>query len=330
MEKHDSGDHGVEFMTAMTGVSVLILTRNEQQDLPACLASVSWCDDVHVYDSMSADDTVAIAEGYGARVTQRGYEGTDIAFGGDEAANKNWGLRNIPFKHPWVLQLDADERSNPSLVQAIERVVPLSPHSAYRIRRRDFLNSTWLKHVQTTPYCLRLFRPEQIHFERLINAITITEGSVGDLNAYFDHFPFGAGLAQWIDKHNCYSTLEARQIIGDRNTGGSFSPDQGFHSVGFPPAALSPEGTVPSPAVPTIAQVSDPFYRQARPLSIRPKRSASLRETPSGSTGRLRLWWDPDSRSRPETLRRKGTLSLTLMMACKTSASCSSWGAYMK
>ncbi len=47
-------------------ISVLILTKNEEQDLPGCLASVSWSDDVHVFDSFSTDATVSIAEGLAA------------------------------------------------------------------------------------------------------------------------------------------------------------------------------------------------------------------------------------------------------------------------
>ena len=55
-------------------ISVLILTRNEEQDLPGCLASVAWSDDVHVFDSFSTDATVSIAEGLGAKVAQRVFD----------------------------------------------------------------------------------------------------------------------------------------------------------------------------------------------------------------------------------------------------------------
>ncbi len=56
-------------------ISVLVLTKNEEQDLPGCLASVSWSDDVHVFDSLSTDATVKIArEGIGAKVTQRDFD----------------------------------------------------------------------------------------------------------------------------------------------------------------------------------------------------------------------------------------------------------------
>ena len=168
---------------------------------------------------MSTDGTAALAEELGAIVTQRSYPDSDVAFGGDEAAHLNWGLRNIPFKHPWVLRLDADERCNAALAEEIDQVVRSSPHAAFRIRRRDFLGSTWLQHVQASPFYLRLFRPERIRYERLINPVTIVDGSVGDLDGYFDHYPFSKGIAQWVDKHNRYSSLEAQQILENRKRG---------------------------------------------------------------------------------------------------------------
>src|SRR6202035_5377612 len=93
-----------------TLISVLILTKNEEQDLPGCLESVRWSDDVHVYDSGSADATVEIAKAAGARVTVRQ---SAALFGGNEAEHKNWGLKNIHFKYEWVFHLDADERMTP-------------------------------------------------------------------------------------------------------------------------------------------------------------------------------------------------------------------------
>ena len=80
-------------------ISILIVTKNEQQDLPGCLDSVSWSDDIHIYDSMSTDNTIEIAERFGAKITQRSYGNNKLAFGGDEAAHRNWGLKNIPFKY---------------------------------------------------------------------------------------------------------------------------------------------------------------------------------------------------------------------------------------
>ncbi|HYQ73039.1 MAG TPA: glycosyltransferase, partial [Gammaproteobacteria bacterium] len=88
-------------------VSILILTKNEEKDLPGCLESVSWSDDIHVYDSFSTDRTVEIAERFGARVTKREFD--------NWAAHQNWGLQNIRFRYPWVFYIDADERINMEL-----------------------------------------------------------------------------------------------------------------------------------------------------------------------------------------------------------------------
>ena len=215
-------------------ISVLILTKNEQQDLLGCLQSVAWSDDIHVYDSGSTDDTVAIAQGFGAKVTERSYGESELAFGGDEAAHRNWGLQNIPFKHPWVFVIDADERMTPCLVRAVEAAVALpGDRVAFRLQRRDFFLGTWLKHVQTSPFYIRLIRPEKIRHERLINTASIADGPVGQVAGYLDHFPFSKGLGQWLDRHNGYSRFEAQQIISNRQAGEGFSWVKAFTAKDF-------------------------------------------------------------------------------------------------
>jgi glycosyltransferase involved in cell wall biosynthesis len=215
-------------------ISVFIPTRNEQQDLPACLQSVAWSDDVHVFDSFSTDRTVEIARNAGATVTTPPAAPGSAIFGGDEAAQKNWALQNIPFKHPWVLHLDADERVTPELAASLQRAVESPSESvAFRIRRRDFFLDTWLKHVQASPFFLRLFRPEKMRYERLVNPVSIPDGAVGELSGYLDHFPFSKGLSHWIDRHNSYSTLEAQQILHNRREHRGFSLRQAFFARNF-------------------------------------------------------------------------------------------------
>ena len=200
----------------MTNISVIILTKNEQQDLPGCLESLSWSDDIHVYDSMSTDQTLAIAERFGARLTQRPFD--------NWSAHQNWGLKNIPFKHEWVYYSDADERMTPELLAAMKAAIA-SPgaNSAFRVRRRDFFMGTWLKHVTPSPFNIRLFKPANIRYERLTNPVTVVDGQIGDIAAHFNHFPFSKGMTHWIDKHNGYSTFEAGQIAANRGQGENFS-----------------------------------------------------------------------------------------------------------
>ncbi len=218
----------------MPNISVLILTKNEQQDLLGCLESVAWSDDVHVFDSMSTDETIAIAEKFGARVTQRDYGECKLAFGGDESEHRNWGLQNIPFKYPWVFVIDADERTTPELVQAMNEAV-LEPGDcvAFRLQRRDFFLGTWLKHVQTSPFYIRLFMPTKIHHERMINTVTIVDGKVGEISGFLDHFPFSKGIGYWVERHNSYSRFEAQQIVENRKNQATFSLAKAFTAKDF-------------------------------------------------------------------------------------------------
>jgi glycosyltransferase involved in cell wall biosynthesis len=215
-------------------ISVLILTKNEEQDLPGCLESVAWSDDLHVFDSGSTDGTLQAAKRAGASVTIRTHGEEQTIFGGNEAEHRNWGLRHIPFKYPWVLCLDADERITPRLAANLMKAVQSNPkYVAYRVQRRDFFLGTWLKHVQTSPFYIRLFRPEKMHYERLVNPISIPDGPVGELSGYLDHFPFSKGMERWLDRHNFYSTLEAEQIMRNRAVHSSFSFKQAFLAKDF-------------------------------------------------------------------------------------------------
>jgi len=190
-------------------ISVLVLTKNEEQDLPGCLASVSWSDDVQVLDSMSADRTVEVAREYGAQVTQRAFD--------NWAAHQNWALANLRFRHPWVFYIDADERVTPALRESMLAAVRMPGEMvAFRVERRDFLMGTWLRHVQVSAFYMRLFRPEKMRYERLVNPVSLPDGPVGTVSGYLDHFPFSKGISQWITRHNSYSTLEAQQILANR------------------------------------------------------------------------------------------------------------------
>lgn len=196
-------------------ISVLVLTLNEEKNLPECLASVAWSDDIHVLDSHSSDRTVELARDFGAQVWFRRFDSF--------AQHQNWALENIPFKHPWVFYFDADERVTPELADAMQRAVRVPTDAvAFRVERRDFFLGTWLKHVQMTAYYDRLFRPEKMRYERLGHCVSKPAGPVGTLTGYLDHNPFSKGIGEWVAKHNFYSTQEAEQTIMNRHEGTRF------------------------------------------------------------------------------------------------------------
>jgi glycosyltransferase involved in cell wall biosynthesis len=215
-------------------ISVLILTKNEEQDLSGCLESVCWSDDVYVYDSGSTDATAEIANEAGAKLVVRAPAIGQEIFGGNEAAHKNWALKNIPFKYEWVLYLDADERVTAGLAASIQEAVRNpGDNVAFRIRRRDFWGERWLKHVQASPYYLRLFRPKKMRYERLVNPASIADGPVGEVPGYLDHYPFSKGMSHWLNRHNSYSSLEAEQIAKNRTEKEEFSLKKAFFGKDF-------------------------------------------------------------------------------------------------
>lgn len=208
-------------------ISVLILTKNEELDLPDCLASVAWSDDVHVFDSFSSDKTVEIAQKCGGKVTQRTFDGY--------ASQRNAALSGLDFKYDWILILDADERIPQTLVpklrKGIEEVTDLV--NGFRLRRRDFLDARWLKHAQISPFYIRLVRKGKARYHREINEVLEVTGTVEEIDGYFDHYPFSKGSSHWLQKHNHYSSMEAQRWVEEHTGNIHFSFKKAFFSKDF-------------------------------------------------------------------------------------------------
>src|SRR5271169_2844409 len=98
-----------------TPLTVIILTRNEEVNVAACLQSAGWAEEVFVVDSLSTDRTVEVAKAMGAQVNLHPFDGY--------AKQRNWALQNLPLSHEWVLMLDADERIPQALAEEISQVV---------------------------------------------------------------------------------------------------------------------------------------------------------------------------------------------------------------
>jgi len=204
-------------------VSVLILTLNEEANLPGCLESVAWSDDVVVFDSFSTDRTVEIAKAAGARVVQRRFD--------NWSAHQNWAVENIGFRHSWVFYIDADERCDATLASELQALETSGDgHCTYRVRRKDHFMGRWLKHAQLYPtWITRVFRPENIRYARLVNPVARVDGQVGTLSGHLIHYPFSHGIRHWYARHNDYSDMEAidlaREASEQARISGVFSRD---------------------------------------------------------------------------------------------------------
>lgn len=184
--------------------SILILTKNEEDNLPACLDSVRWGDDVVVLDSLSTDRTREVAGDWGARVYERAFD--------DFGSQRNHALDEISFKHPWVFHLDADERFNDELRAECERVIRENRHSAYFVPNKIIFLGRWIRHATQYPYPqVRLLKVGEVRFHKAGHGQREGEAErgIGSIDIPYDHYNFSKGITDWVEKHNRYSSEEA-------------------------------------------------------------------------------------------------------------------------
>ncbi len=184
-------------------LSVVLITLNAAAQLPDCLASVAFADDVVVVDSGSSDGTAALAEGYGARVVTKDW----LGFG----RQKQFAVEQAA--HDWVLCLDADERVSPELAASLVRALQAPAAPVYRMARRNRFLGRWLRHGEGYPdWSARLFDRRQARWsddpvhEKLLHA-----ASPGTLEGDLLH-ESAEDLGRYLDKQNRYTTLAAQEL----------------------------------------------------------------------------------------------------------------------
>jgi len=189
-------------------ISVLILTLNEEVNIARCLEALDWCDDIVVLDSFSSDATQDIAKKFGARIYERKFD--------DFARQRNYALNNIEFRHPWVLHLDADEIVTAELRDEMAMVIAEDRYKAFKAPSKLMFRGKWLMYSGMYPsYQVRLGRIDSLRFQQVGHGQRENLGSeeVGTLNSPYLHFSFSKGMVDWIERHNRYSTAEARQAL---------------------------------------------------------------------------------------------------------------------
>ncbi len=193
--------------------STVILTFNEEANLPRCLAALASCDDIVVIDSGSSDGTQDIARASGARVFERKFD--------NFAAQRNFALDTVPFKHSWILHLDADECMTPELHAEIEKVCREDSKSAYLIANKLIFMDRWIRHVTTYPaYQARLLRLGESNYKVAGHAMALdrSDRGTGTLREPYIHHNFSKGISDWLARHNTYSTSEAERIVGETSS----------------------------------------------------------------------------------------------------------------
>ena len=198
-------------------LSVAIITRNEEQNLPRTLASVRFAGEVIVVDSGSTDETVRIAHDFGATVYTEPWKGF--------AAQKNSAIAKC--SGAWVLSLDADEELSPELQQQLQALLPPNPPiDAFFLKRRNLFLDRWIRHGGYYPDPkLRLFRRNAVAFsapfaERPVHETISFDGVSDTLDHDLIHHAYPT-LENYLEHMDRYSTLGAQVLLSQRRTSGS-------------------------------------------------------------------------------------------------------------
>ena len=199
-------------------ISIIILTKNEEANLPACLASLQQLDaEIFIVDSGSTDRTVEIAKDSNCQVFEHPFE--------NQAQQINWALENLRIKTPWIMRLDADERLTPELVEEINQILPQTPANitGYQVKRRVFFMGRWIRYGGYYPtWLLRIWRTGIGTCEQrwMDEHIVLSKGKIANLQ-YDIIDDNNKGLNFWIDKHNSYANREVKDML----TMGSLATD---------------------------------------------------------------------------------------------------------
>lgn len=189
-------------------VSVMIFTLDEEPNLPGCLDSLRWCDDVIVVDSFSRDRTEQICKERGARFFQNKFEG--------HGTQRNWAIDNTSPKHDWILVLDADERVPDEMADEMAAILASPPHEigAYRLKRRFHLWGRWLEHSSLYPtWIVRLIHKDRVRYRNRGHAETQdVAGEIGELQT--DLIDANEkGIVEWFDRQTRYARKDAEHEL---------------------------------------------------------------------------------------------------------------------
>ena len=189
----------------MNKISVIIVARNEENNMRQCLETVKWADEIVMVDQTSADLTVKIAKEFTDNiyvVEPKGYCEPDRIF----------ALEKTSFD--WILCIDADERISVELIQEIGLIVSSDniEYDGYLIPRRNYIFGRQMKYGgHGHDKQLRLFKKNRTKLSHKIHEPPLVRGRVGMLKNYMEHYSTNT-LSEYCRKLNSYTDKEAKRM----------------------------------------------------------------------------------------------------------------------
>jgi len=190
---------------SQASLSTITITKNEERNIEACLASVRWVDQIIVVDAESSDQTQELARRYSPHVMVRPW--------GGYGPQKNYGIQRATGN--WILILDADERVSPELAKEIqERVSTWTSQDpvAYSLPRRNIFYGAWVRWGGAYPdRQIRLFQRGKAFYNDVeIHENLIVEGPIGTLKGFLEHYT-ERQIVDHFRKFSFYITLAAKE-----------------------------------------------------------------------------------------------------------------------
>lgn len=189
-------------------ISVVVITKNEEDNIADCLASAAWADEVIVLDDNSTDKTVDIAKRYTDKIFSRkmDVEGTHRNYAYSLAKNK------------WVLSLDADERVSVELAKELELLLKSDMKDrAYTIPIKTYIGKRWIRYGGWYPAPkVRLFDKGAFKYEEaVVHPRVFIQGTCGHLKRDIIHYSY-RDYHDYFQSLNNQTTLEAKKWFKER------------------------------------------------------------------------------------------------------------------
>ena len=197
----------------MDNISAVIIAKNEEANIPECLKSISWVNEIILVDAESTDKTVELAKNFTSKIFIRKWEGF--------AKQKEFALSKA--SNEWILNIDADERISPLLKDEIVNLIDRNIDGYYLRRENYFLG----KHIKSCgwddDYQLRLVRKSKTRLtDRLVHEGFSVDGKTERLTNRLIHYTF-TSIEKTISKINHYSSLQAEELFRKKKNVGGFT-----------------------------------------------------------------------------------------------------------
>ncbi|MBF0493798.1 MAG: glycosyltransferase family 2 protein [Candidatus Omnitrophica bacterium] len=186
-------------------VTVVVITKNEEDNIAECLESAKWADEIVLVDDDSSDKTREIAAKYTNKIFQRKME--------NEGRHRNWAYSQA--NNDWVISLDADERITPELAAEVTELLKGAPeYKAYTIPRRNYIGKYWLRYGGEYPAAqTKMFLKNEFKYEEAeVHPRAFMKGDCGHLKGDIIHYSH-KDIADYLKSLNSHTTLEAKKWV---------------------------------------------------------------------------------------------------------------------